>query len=264
MGGGSGGGDGERGNFSGRAANAGFALQTWNDVFSRWFPSLTHGTTVKVNGGKLTPNNDVVHAALSIAFGSMRSVLTTTTSFSNFALIVKNDPIQNVCVVSFATTNASAIYAINMAANALGFIIGEAIRGIKSSINPFTKDEPGLAERGPDGQTKIDKFISKLIDRLGNVGLADSAYDIGQEEIIGWEGPPLVRPVKEKRPFNEMKYKLWLTRLPATNPKPPAYDGTDLRTLVAQVLHDPGVRPPLPKTDKGRPTVFDELKAKAK
>lgn len=48
-----------------------------------------------------------------------------------------------------------------------------------------------------------------------------------------------------------------LTSDDAANPQLPQAMGVDLVTLVAQVLTDPGVLPPLPQTDAGPPTLVN-------
>lgn len=103
----------------------------------------------------------------------------------------------------------------------------------------------------------IREINAQLVRQFG----AGAAWNMGREEIKGARPPFFINPAAPKLPFDHMADDyLWLTRLPAANPRPPAHDGIDLRTLVAQVLHDPGVRPPLPKTDKGPPVIKDELK----
>jgi hypothetical protein len=69
--------------------------------------------------------------------------------------------------------------------------------------------------------------------------------------------------------FSQLEGKVILTRSKAKNPQMPTGladsagglgFGTDLRTLVAQVLHDPGVRPAIPLTDRGpQPVRVEEV-----
>lgn len=68
-------------------------------------------------------------------------------------------------------------------------------------------------------------------------------------DIVKFHAPPAAgrQAVGNTKPI--------LTREPAINPQYEQALGVDLKTLVAQVLHDPGVLPPSPKTNEGQPTV---------
>lgn len=248
-------------------ATSGWAIDTWSNIFSRWLPSTTHAVSVRVNGGKATTNSAVVHAALSIAFGAL-NIEIAKTALANLGLKVKNNPVENVCTVSFALTSASGIFVANFLSR-LVFKIGEAIgRGIKQYVDEMIPDAPGVAIRegrdrapgnvGNRGQN-MDAVMADVDIQMAKL-LGASAFDMGLEEIRGGAAPLMINTRQRLKPFDDMRNKVLLTRQPAANPAPPAVDGVDLRTLVAQVLHDPGVRPPLPKTSKGPPVVRDELR----
>lgn len=102
-------------------------------------------------------------------------------------------------------------------------------------------------------------FFSRALGTL-------SVYNMGRHTIRG--GAPVglldtTAPGDRPLPFREMVGQPILTRDAAANPPPPtgtaAVGPLDLRTLVAQVLHDPGVRPPAPRTDAGPPLVENEF-----
>lgn len=128
------------------------------------------------------------------------------------------------------------------------------------------QDPQRPAENG-DKKKAFEETEIKASVISGAIG-AMSIYRLGRHTIRGGQPFGLFDPGDAQRPepFKSMIGKPILTRDAAANPAPPrgtaAVSGLDLRTLVAQVLHDPGVRPPLPQTDKGPPMVESELLGK--
>lgn len=265
-----------RESFASRALTAGWALQQWNQQMEDWFPKVKHAVTVTVNGGKVTPNTDVVHAALSIAFGAL---LHRPASLSSVTITLKNDPVNNACTVVFLISNISALFIAELLINGLfrlvGAVGGAIARGVKEAVKELSPLTPGTVKRGNDkapplppgvpageeGGGLLDE-IKKINDKLARQFAGAGAFHMGREMLNGGKPPVLCNEQDKGGPFDDMVYKLWLTRNPAANPLPPSNDGMDLRTLVAQVLHDPGVRPPRPETDKGPPVVDNEVLGK--
>lgn len=274
-----------RESFAQRALNSAWAIQGWNQILDSWFPSVKHSVTVTVNGGKVTPNTDVVHAALSIAFGSLAH---RPGSIAKITIAVKNDPVNNSTTIVFLISSISALFVAEALVKLFRGIIlqiipaigsenddsaiGGVTRGIRSSMVPVSPSAPGVAKRDQaqppppgvvnpaGGGNELLEAIQAVNDELAKQFSGGAAFFMGREDILGGK-PPLLCNVQNKGgPFDQMVYQKWLTRQSAPNPLPPASDGMDLRTLVAQVLHDPGVRPPQPATDKGPPVVENEVK----
>jgi hypothetical protein len=127
---------------------------------------------------------------------------------------------------------------------------------------------------------KTLQLYKAVSSRLGQ----DIIYRMGRHRILGGPAPSVLAPQAAKAvgplagvareiarrdiaPFRDMVGQTLLTREPAPNPQPPAGAasvtglnglGTDLRTLVAQALHDPGIRPPYPRTDAGPTPILNE------
>lgn len=263
-----------------RAANAGFALQSWNDLFSRWFPSQSLLVKVSAQGSKKTTNQEVLHTALSIAFGTIE----TRRALSNIGLKVNLDHVNNSVEVGFAVSTAAAIDMINVAmilAAQFGASVGQigqdVVRGVGKELERWFQDAPWVkARKAIDSVTgntptvpghdfdatgaglKVVDAVKKIWDRINTDIGPGAVWAMARDEIVGGIAPGLMNTFKEQKPFDDMVDKVLLTRVPAANPQPPTATGNDLRTLVAQVLHDPSVRPPLPNTDVGPRTVASE------
>ena len=270
--------------FASRALESAWALQAWNQQLESWFPSVKHSATVVVVGGKTTPNTDVVHAALSIAFGALSH---RPSSIGKITIAVKNNPTTNEVAVTFIIASVAALFIAELLSNILARpiniinVIGEGdsdiddvVRGVKIVIVENNPLVPGVGRRGQQGVppggnqggaggNPLLKEIHRINDALAGQFGGGACFHMGRDAIFGGK-PPLLTQMKNKggKLFDEAVYKKWLTRDPDANPLPPAADGVDLRTLVAQVLHDPGVRPPAPQTDKGPPVVLNEVQGR--
>jgi hypothetical protein len=124
-------------------------------------------------------------------------------------------------------------------------------------INPNDVIRNKAAEEAAE-KKQARKQQADRMNLLGRIYGLDAVYSLGRTTIRA--SPPsymldTADPADRPEPLKGMIGKPVLTRLPAANPQPPAAAGNDLRTLVAQVLHDPGVRPPQPLTAFGPPTV---------
>lgn len=266
--------------FTARWANRGWAIQSWNDLFSRWFPSLERHSAVDAQGDKACPNRAVVHTALSIAFGMLRNH-----GLTNVALKMEVNHTENSAHVEFGISTTAVTDIINtgmieyselgISSAAIGGIIG---RRLAEVIQKWRDAAPGVGKRGqaaeppaapdipaekpgPGGRNLLD-ILKDISDRIrGQIGAA-AIWDAEQEVILGGFAPSFAQVARPIIPFDNMVDRLQLNRDPGPNPQPPTATGDDLRTLVAQILHDPGVRPPLPRTNAGPPTILNELVGK--
>jgi hypothetical protein len=154
--------------------------------------------------------------------------------------------------------------------------IGKGLGGWKAGPNVanVTPDANGRPPDIPDNDVRRNKVGEENAKKrraredqrarmnfLGNAFGLDAVYDLGRTNIRA--SPPSTMldtsdPADRPEPLKGMIGKVVLTRLPAANPQPPAAFGNDLRTLVAQALYDPGVRPPVPLTAYGPPTADAE------
>jgi hypothetical protein len=163
----------------------------------------------------------------------------------------------------------------------IGAGIGRGLGGWKAgpnvaNVTPDTNGRPpdipnNDVRRNKVGEENAKKRRAREDQRarmnfLGNAFGLDAVYDLGRTNIRA--SPPSTMldtsdPADRPEPLKGMIGKVVLTRLPAANPQPPAAFGNDLRTLVAQALYDPGVRPPVPLTAYGPPTADPDTLARA-
>lgn len=151
-------------------------------------------------------------------------------------------------------------------------------------------DDAGVPPGPPDNLKKAqnDEPANSMLRRALSIyrhvseGLGQGViWKLGRFEIRGGKAPKVLQKDKPEAAknqglggivknaadqitgadtFEKLEGRVILTRAQAKNPQMPTGladmaggfgFGTDLRSLVAQVLHDPGVRPPIPLTDRG-------------
>lgn len=297
-------------------------IQGWNQLFEKVVPSCQHKITVRAQGSKEAPLDDVVHMALATAFGLIPSSKWASSAISvaashtrnavevNYAykvmtlpavvgagmkrlqrVIARDSSLRQIAgIVNDAATDplGTGIGAATDPVGTGGGILGPILdisfriannpakfaRGVRSdwgagggisdttpagngaapnvTNNPVEQNGPGTADPKKKREMNAAEAINAAIFRA--IG-ADAMYRLGKATILGGVPPAHMELDDRPQPFGRMVDKVILTRKPADNPQPPAALGNDLKTLVAQVLHDPGVRPPLPMTDRGGPTV---------
>lgn len=114
-------------------------------------------------------------------------------------------------------------------------------------------------------------LLDELEKVLSVVPGPELLYETARQNVYSGSPPwPLDEPKKRPQPFEMIrdfhsvfqngkwqpigKRKPILTSDDAANPQLPQAMGVDLVTLVAQILHEPAVVPPSPRTDAGPPT----------
>jgi hypothetical protein len=181
------------------------------------------------------------------------------------------DHMLNCVTVNFTTANmpvADQITAAftrfqNMSTLGAGILVAKtAILGpIPFILESVFGGEGGFGD-------KFRRFVDQITEAMG----AEEIWYLGRNEVKAGRPPYMIAnpPVKEAPFWGEMlldaggpiidgappKGAVMITRDPSPNPQPPSgiFSGNDLRTLVAQVLHDPGLRPPAPATMNGART----------
>lgn len=236
------------------AANAQQAIRGGADMFSKWFPSLDLIGEVELQGEKTTTSKATLHQALAIAFG-----MVDTTKLAEIELHTEFDHVNNRVHVAFGVSNAALLFMLNSLLNSAG---GAAVNAAGGGIFSMVAPVPALgaawygARNGANNKDKADNLITQVQELVKRLPTS-KIWDTPKDDIIGGPIPMILQDFVERHPMNETKSQLFLTRSDAINPQPPGSDGLDLRSLVAQVLHDPGVRPPMPRTNAG-PPVQDE------
>ncbi len=130
---------------------------------------------------------------------------------------------------------------------------------------------PWLRERGadPNPTNRNDgPLVNQAVeqqDKLTNETGPRVAFDLAKSDLFTGATPwaaqvqPPPEPFETIRKTNtrEKDNPVVTTRGQFPNPQFSAAAGVDLRTLVAQVLHDPNMWPPEPQTDAGPATVVE-------
>lgn len=237
------------------AGNAIQGGQVANAMFSKWFPSLDIIAEVEVQGEKTTPAKATLHSALAIAFG-----MVDTTRLAEIELHTEFDHVNNRVHVHFGMSSGALLFIIN----ALSQVATSYGRAVLSDAGPLISPLGGaiwaaqrIAGNNAKNADNIVGVMNKLLKEGVNALQTSKIWDTPRDDILGGVVPLVFRDFKDRNPMDQTKDQIFLTRSDAINPQPPGADGLDLRSLVAQVLHDPGVRPPLPRTDAG-PPVQDE------
>lgn len=176
--------------------------------------------------------------------------------------------------------------AINKGTGGGKLVPGVGRLGGPADPNTVAAGNNNLNQRGADPAANAIVRKAIQIYRAASLGLGQGiVYRLGRHDIKGGRSPSVLAPDIQKagrgllglankrfleetaKPFTTMAGEVLLTRDPAANPQPPDGTdtktgqngfGTDLRTLVAQALYDPGFRPPYPQTHQGPPPIETE------
>jgi hypothetical protein len=139
-------------------------------------------------------------------------------------------------------------------------------RGINvPAVNSVT--EPWLAIRNVVGIAAGELLkvkVAKQVDKLTNENGPKMLFELAPGQVFSGPMPWSLAINNKVAPFTQMMIEHapgtnnpLLTRATAENPQLPQAMGVDLKTLVAQVLFDPGTMPPPPRTHAGPPTTTD-------
>ncbi len=271
------------GNWLDRAMFHANTVDQMKNAAGRFFPSITWAGTVVCQGYKTTPTRTVVHFALALAFGLIKQA-----RFCDTMLYCEIDHVNNTVHVKYgSSTNPLAeILTIQMfiwtgqASVGQGQAIGQAISQLAQTntrqlTNPTQLMDAGILQTLKDKagplKTLVDIFVKAYRNMARKLG-PQAVYDLGEESLYGGYPSALLdygTILKDQKgvpqPFASFLGKEMLTRRDAPNPQvpgPPAFPdnslgySTDLRSLVAQVLYDPGVQPPQPDTNVSLPVLI--------
>lgn len=257
-------------------------LDKARQLASEWLPTISWEGVVQATGFKTTPTRTVVHYALAVAFGLIKQQ-----RVSDCVLMVDVDYETNHVTVVYKSKAywlteilTLGIYTINGAVFPPGTVkdinslIGKSMDAFSRSLQSGFKNgtTAGAIELGKQGAIlggDALRLILRAYQNLGRLLGPLGVYDMGDETLYGGRASALLRAPFQPEPFNSMitdangKPVPLLTRKPAPNPQPPVAIGTDpasgysldLRSLVAQALHDPGVIPPVPDTNVALPVI---------
>ena len=233
--------------------------KTFQSKFGEWFPSETHTANVVAVGGKTTPNSAVLHTALSIAFGMVNS----EARLSEIEIKANVDHTANSVELHYSVGSSALIFLVSTITDFIGALSEQVVSAL-----PKIPGAPGVRERTEQEKAEAkkknaEKALNEMrrLQEQAQIGV-DGIWITPKDHIRGGTPPSVFSAELIQRPFSDMQSFLHLTRDDAPNPKPPAFNGLDMRSLVTQVLHDPGIVPPIPKTDKGPPVVVDETARK--
>lgn len=162
-----------------RLGGAGWQLQSWSDLFSRYYPSLSNTVKVEAQGGPRTPLNTVVHMALAAAFGTCRFH-----KLSHVNLKVGVSHTENAVEVTFTVANVAFIDALEM-----------GLRLIGDQIDNFI---PELPE--PEDLTNAEWWEKKFkqIAEFDPIGAGGAAVRIAERERLRNDLMARVRALQEQ------------------------------------------------------------------
>ncbi len=89
-------------------SNVGFAVQSWAEIFARYYPSISQTVHVKAQGGPDTSGNEVVHTALATVFGCLRQ-----SRLGSIELTVALSHTENTAEVIFKISSLALVDALN-------------------------------------------------------------------------------------------------------------------------------------------------------
>lgn len=246
-----------------KAANLAFAASSLNQLASSFIPGITWAGAVSARGFKTTPIRDVLHYCLAVVFG-----LAKQSRIGNVLLKADLFHVENRVEVHYQSTTVMALEALNT----VGTLVDKVANGVTAAgarIMGGKTIVEGVANFiiGDSNPVMAVKQFTEAVDDLGRLLGPAGIWEMGQTDIRTGIPPGSMlahitnnKQNEKSQPFQTMFEWSWvhdrplLTRDLALNPEPtpmPQMDVThyDLRSLVAQIMHDPGVLPPVPDTN---------------
>jgi hypothetical protein len=128
---------GSPGRVSGFLANAGFALSSFDQIFSKYFPRIQQTVHVQAQGGPKAKGNAVVHTALAVAFGCIRQ---KRLGLVNLNVTVNHT--KNSAEVVFSISSLALVEALSQGSRLLDYLTS------REALDDFLKSQDAVAEVG--------------------------------------------------------------------------------------------------------------------
>lgn len=245
-----------------RAANLAFAGSSLQQLASSFIPGISWTGSVSARGFKGTSLRTVLHYCLAVAFGLARQSRIGSTTYK-----VDLFHVENRVEVHYSSSTSLAMEWMNVADSLREAVTNVAIdagvrlmggASVSGGIGTFNNAVVSNAEKAAKDLLQSVVALNRVLGPAGIWEMAQTDIKTGIPpvtlKIINAPGNTEIQPFTDMANWSDVLKRPLLTRDMAMNPEPtqiPQMDSThyDLRSLVAQVLHDPGVLPPVPDTN---------------